>query len=39
LGNNYGAALQAIILGKKTAREAMDEIAPAYQKELDALSK
>ncbi|MBM3135511.1 MAG: sugar ABC transporter substrate-binding protein [Chloroflexi bacterium] len=39
LGNNYGAALQAIILGKKTPKEAMDEIAPAYQKELDALSK
>jgi len=39
LGNNYGAALQAIILGKQTAKEAMDAIAPAYQKELDALSK
>lgn len=39
LGNNYGAALQAIILGKKTAKQAMDEIAPDYQKELDALSK
>ena len=39
LGNNYGAALQAIILGKKTAKQAMDDIAPAYQKELDALSK
>jgi multiple sugar transport system substrate-binding protein len=39
LGNNYGAALQAIILGKKTAQQAMDEIAPEYQKELDALSK
>jgi multiple sugar transport system substrate-binding protein len=39
LGNNYGAALQAIILGKKTAQQAMDEIAPQYQKELDALNK
>jgi len=39
LGNNYGAALQAIILGKQTAKEAMDAIAPAYQKELDELSK
>lgn len=39
LGNMYGAALQAIILGKKTAKEAMDEIAPLYQKELDALNK
>lgn len=39
LGTQYGAALQAIILGKQTAKEAMDGIAPAYQKELDALSK
>ena len=39
LGNQYGAALQSIILGKQTAQQAMDEIAPAYQKELDALSK
>jgi len=39
LGNNYGAALQAIILGKKTPKQAMDDIAPDYQKELDALSK
>jgi multiple sugar transport system substrate-binding protein len=39
LGNNYGAALQAIILGKKTAKQAMDDIAPTYQKELDALNK
>lgn len=39
LGNNYGAALQAIILGKKTAKQAMDDIAPDYQKELDALNK
>jgi multiple sugar transport system substrate-binding protein len=39
LGNNYGAALQSIILGKKTPKQAMDDIAPDYQKELDALSK
>lgn len=39
LGTNYGAALQAIILGKQTAQEAMDAIAPQYQKELDALNK
>lgn len=36
LGTNYGAMLQAIILGEMTAQEAMDEIAPAYQAELDA---
>ena len=39
LGNNYGAALQSIILGKATPKAAMDAIAPDYQKELDALSK
>ncbi|HEY9076296.1 MAG TPA: sugar ABC transporter substrate-binding protein [Anaerolineaceae bacterium] len=39
LGTNYGAQLQAIILGKATPKEAMDKIAPDYQKELDALSK
>ena len=39
LGNRYGAALQAIILGKQTPKQAMDEIAPDYKKELDALSK
>lgn len=39
LGAKYGAALQAIILGKQTPKQAMDEIAPEYQKELDALSK
>ncbi len=39
LGTKYGAALQAIILGKQTPKQAMDEIAPDYQKELDALSK
>ncbi|MCX6029510.1 MAG: sugar ABC transporter substrate-binding protein [Chloroflexi bacterium] len=39
IGTRYGAALQAIILGKQTPKQAMDEIAPDYQKELDALSK
>ncbi|MDP3047265.1 MAG: extracellular solute-binding protein [Chloroflexota bacterium] len=39
LGNVYGAALQAIILGKQTPQQAMDSIAADYQKELDALSK
>ncbi len=39
LGAQYGAALQAIILGESTAQEAMDAIAPAYQAELDALSQ
>lgn len=39
LGTQYGAALQAIILGKETAKAAMDRIAPIYQKELDALAK
>jgi multiple sugar transport system substrate-binding protein len=39
LGTKYGAALQSIILGKQTAQEAMDEIAPEYQKELDALNQ
>ncbi len=39
LGQQYGAALQAIILGTETAQQAMDAIAPAYQAELDALSQ
>jgi multiple sugar transport system substrate-binding protein len=39
LGTKYGAALQSIILGKQTPQEAMDQIAPEYQKELDALNK
>jgi len=39
LGAQYGAALQAIILGESSAQEAMDAIAPAYQAELDALSE
>ncbi|MBW7882037.1 MAG: sugar ABC transporter substrate-binding protein [Caldilineaceae bacterium] len=39
LGAQYGAALQAIILGESSAQEAMDAIAPAYQAELDALSQ
>jgi multiple sugar transport system substrate-binding protein len=39
LGAQYGAALQAIILGQSSAQEAMDAIAPVYQAELDALSQ
>ncbi|MEZ4768895.1 MAG: extracellular solute-binding protein [Caldilineales bacterium] len=39
IGQQYGAALQSIILGEQTAQEAMDEIAPAYQAELDALNQ
>jgi multiple sugar transport system substrate-binding protein len=39
IGQRYGAALQAVILGKQTPKEAMNEIAADYQKELDALSK
>ncbi|MCL4828936.1 MAG: sugar ABC transporter substrate-binding protein [Caldilinea sp.] len=39
LGAQYGAALQAIILGQQSAQEAMDAIAPAYQAELDALNQ
>ena len=39
LGSMYGAALQAIILGEKSAQQAMDEIAPLYQAELDALNQ
>lgn len=31
-------ALQSILLGEKTAQQAMDEIAPLYQKELEAQS-
>ena len=36
---NYTAALQAAILGQKTAQQAMDDIAPEYQKVLDDLNK
>lgn len=39
LGSRYGAALQSIILGEQTAQEAMDELAPDYQAELDALNQ
>ena len=39
IGQQYGAALQSIILGLETAQEAMDGIAPAYQAELDALGQ
>jgi ABC-type glycerol-3-phosphate transport system substrate-binding protein len=39
VGTNYGAALQAIILGEMTAQEAMDQIAPEYQAALDELNQ
>jgi len=35
LSTQYELALQSILLGEKTAQQAMDEIAPRYQKELD----
>lgn len=35
VGEQLGLALQSIMLGEKTAQQAMDEIAPSYQKELD----
>jgi len=39
LNNNQIAAWQAVILGKQTAKQAMDALAPDFQKELDALNK
>jgi multiple sugar transport system substrate-binding protein len=39
VGTNYGAALQAIILGEMTAQEALDEIAPEYQAALDEANR
>lgn len=39
LNDQYEYALQSILLGEKTAQEAMDEIAPIYQNELDILYK
>ncbi|MCI0475379.1 MAG: extracellular solute-binding protein, partial [Anaerolineales bacterium] len=39
LNNNQVAAWQAVILGKQTAKQAMDALAPDFQKELDALNK
>lgn len=39
VGTQYGAALQEIILGAKTAQQAMDDIAPIYQADLDALNQ
>lgn len=39
VGTQYGAALQEVILGTKTAQQAMDDIAPIYQKALDDLAK
>jgi ABC-type glycerol-3-phosphate transport system substrate-binding protein len=35
VGEQLGLALQSILLGEKTAQQAMKEIAPLYQKELD----
>jgi multiple sugar transport system substrate-binding protein len=35
---HYGALLQAILLGQRDPQEAMDEIAPEYQAELDEAS-
>jgi len=39
LNNNQVAAWQAVILGKQTAKQSMDALAPDFQKELDALNK
>jgi len=36
VGAQLGLALQSIMIGEKTAQQAMDEIAPLYQKDLDA---
>ncbi len=38
VGEQLGLALQSILLGEKTAQQAMEEIAPIYQQELDAQS-
>lgn len=37
--NAYHATLNAIILGQKTPQQAIDEIAPLYQAELDAFNR
>jgi multiple sugar transport system substrate-binding protein len=37
VGTQYGAALQEVILGAKSAQQAMDDIAPIYQQALDEL--
>jgi multiple sugar transport system substrate-binding protein len=39
VGTQYGAALQEVILGVKTAQQAMDDIAVIYQDALDELNK
>ncbi len=39
VGTNYGAMLQAIILGEMTGQEAMDAIAEEYQAALDEANK
>lgn len=36
MGDLFGAALKAVVLGEKTPQKAMAEIAPLYQAELDA---
>ena len=38
VSEQFALALQSILLGEKTAQQAMDEIAPLYQKELEAQS-
>jgi multiple sugar transport system substrate-binding protein len=38
VSEQFAFALQSILLGEKTAKQAMDEIAPFYQKELEAQS-
>lgn len=38
VGEQLGLALQSILLGEKTAQQALEEIAPLYQKELEAKS-
>lgn len=38
LNEKYQIALQSILLGEKTAQEAMNDIAPEYQQALDNLS-
>lgn len=38
VSEQFTRALQSIMLGEKTAQQAMDEIAPIYQQELDRLN-
>lgn len=39
LRQRWETALQSVLLGKVTARQALDDIAPAYQAELDLANK